>query len=779
MGPSPMLSALICSALISPLYGPSGPTTDLKFDDVFPRRSYFGKTARGLEWSGDDRYLIYLWNGYDDPGADLWLYDKTTGKSQRMTSMEVMAEYDRDMAKAIARYKAEKYEQERVDKMTDTEYRDWVQKKKKDDAARKEPLASYSGVGEAEWAHHKDELLFTFKGDVFRWKLGDPKPVRLTKTRDNESQVQYTKDDTGFFFRRGDGVYKMSFDSPMVVQLNPELPNNLPLQGYNISPDETKLLIRTGRQLAPDRMVDYISYRNRFATAQKTSRGVADDKFNEEAYLYLCDLTDSPSNDGKAWEIWKWPGGEEWMEAAINPHPWSPDSRKFVFASWKRNKRDLDVVVADTSTKKTEVVFTTKHDGEQNSPGMCDPFYTPDGTKIIGLLETSGFRHAWEIDPIAKAASQITRGDFETYPLEMSKDGTKLWVRSGKEDPARFNVYSVDMKSGSYHQATGQTGSYGNPVLDHKQDMAAGTFVSWSSPTETYLLPLDSRGEEKALTQSHRPGFDATLKIKPQLFTYRNRVGQTIHGYMFLPPGFQKTDKRPLMVYVYGGPLGTGKSVEDGTFNSTATMFNSYLAYVYGFVTVTIDPRGQSGYGAEFGKANWEKPGVAQVEDLSDGVKFLIANYGVDPKKVAVNGWSFGGFQTQMCMYTAPDTFTLGIAGAGPTEWQNYNTWYTGGVIGQSKVGSPDNLDKYSLTKLAKNLRSPLLLLHGMEDTNVLFQDTVKVYQALLQAGKGPLVELTLDPTGSHGLGGDISTHDRHAIYLAFIQRRWGIQPKE
>jgi dipeptidyl aminopeptidase/acylaminoacyl peptidase len=291
---------------------------------------------------------------------------------------------------------------------------------------------------------------------------------------------------------------------------------------------------------------------------------------------------------------------------------------------------------------------------------------------------------------------------------------------------------------------------------------------------EMFLVETDRRETDIPLTNSHRAGFESINRIKPELFTYQNRHGHTLYGYMFLPPGYDKSQQRPLMIYVYGGPLGTGKSVVDGAFNSSAYMFNMYLTYVLGYVTVTIDPRGQSGYGAVFGKANWEAPGVAQVEDLSDGVKWLIANYNVDPKKVAINGWSFGGFQTQMCLFTAPEVFTLGIAGAGPTEWQNYNTWYTGGVIGDSQVNKPEDLDKYSLTHMARNLVSPLMLLHGVEDTNVLYQDTVKVYQQLLRWGKGPLVELVIDPTGGHGMGGDMDNRDRHAIYLAYLIKHWG-----
>jgi dipeptidyl aminopeptidase/acylaminoacyl peptidase len=180
-----------------------------------------------------------------------------------------------------------------------------------------------------------------------------------------------------------------------------------------------------------------------------------------------------------------------------------------------------------------------------------------------------------------------------------------------------------------------------------------------------------------------------------------------------------------------------------------------------------------SGYGGVFEKANFERVGVPQVEDLTDGVKYMVANYGVDPEKVSMHGWSFGGFQTQMCMYTEPDVFKVGIAGAGPTEWENYNSWYSTGTIGKSRTGKTD-LEKYSLLPLAKNLKGKLLLVHGMEDSNVLYQDTVRVYRELLKAGKETLVELFLDPTGGHGLGGDVKRFGKARKYEEFFVRVLG-----
>lgn len=753
-------------------------TAELTLADLFPRKSFFGKTARGLAWSHNDRYLAYLWNPYEDRGFDLWVYDTKESRSRRLTSIEIFSAFDRELPPIIERYKKEHEEDERRKKLSDAERKKLEEEDEQKERDRKEPLKEYAGVSEFVWANRSEEILLVYRGDIYRMKVSDPAPTRLIKTQEAESGVKFSRDDRAFYFRRGSGVFRMRFDSAMTEQLNPELPNNMQMGSYILSPDETKILITAGRTTGPSREVTYITYRDRFAQARTTQRAVADDPFRSESYAYLYDLNDdpkaNPKNDGKPWEIYKWTGGEDLGQFITADEPWSPDSRRLVFATWERDKRSLQIVIADMEAKKITPIYKTTHNGEHTTPGMTDPRFTPDGRRVLALLEQSGYRHMWLIDPLTQGATQLTRGDFEVYPEKMTQDGKVLFVRAQKEHPARMDLYRVDMANGEMTRITTKDGRYSNPEFSHDFKKIGVTFVSWKSPAELYVMSAESRGKESVVTASHPGTFEKVNRLSPELFSYRNRHGHTVYGFMFRPPDLKKEDRRPLLIYVYGGPLGTGKQVVDGTFGGDSYLFNMYLAYRMGYVTVTIDPRGTSGYGGLFGNANWEAPGKAQVEDLTDGVKYLIENYGVDPQKVGIYGWSFGGFQTQMCLYTAPETFTLGIAGAGPTEWQNYNNWYVGGVIGTPTPRKAENLDKFSLTHLAKNLKAPLLLLHGMEDTNVLAQDTIKVYRELLKAGKGPLVELVLDPTGGHGLGGDIRTRDRMLIYESFIQRRWG-----
>ncbi len=746
----------------------------MKFDDLFPRQPFFGKTATGFEWSADDRYLGYLWNPYDVRSSDLWIFDTKTGKSQAVTSIGLMAGFDPDAKKAIERYKKEDKERDERLKLNEKDYREAMLKLKKDQEERKEPQPNYPGIREYAWSHKGDELLFVYKGDLFRWKVGDAQPARLTKTRDDEHDVAWMPDDSGFYFRRGDGLYQMKFGGAYVEQIDPKLPNNLPLWNYSLSPDGTKMMLFTGKS-GQYKQEEWGTYKGRFVQVRRDAQymGTSDEKIDEQRYMYLFDLTKGDGDDNKPWEVWHWKSeGDEILDVSLNPKPWSPDSKKFVFAPHNDLTREIEIQVADLVTHKVESLYKSSYPGESTSADHCQPFYTPDGSKIVCELETTGWRLPWVIDPVTKSARAVVQGEFEAYPIQVSPDSKSVVLWSTALDPARHEIYQADLAGGEMKRISERDGNYGSPVFDHKTDKCATTFRNWSTFVEAYVL--SGRHETKLTDSHHAEGFAKVSRIKPELFTYLNRHGQAVHGYVLLPPGFKKGDKRPCMVYTYGGPLGDGNTVQDGTFASTDYLLGQYIAYAMGYVAIAIDPRGSSGYGAAFVRASFGHVGEVQCEDLVDCAKYAVETWGVDPQKMGLNGWSFGGWQTQYVMYHEPDVFTLGIAGAGPTQWQNYNQGYTQETIAIQPEGKVDELDKFSLTKVAMNLKHPLLLLHGMDDNNVLFLHTVKVYQVLCDYGLTPLVELVVDPTGSHGLGGDMNRRDTLACYVRFLIEHWG-----
>jgi len=426
----------------------------------------------------------------------------------------------------------------------------------------------------------------------------------------------------------------------------------------------------------------------------------------------------------------------------------------------------------EAKSDKAKEIFRFLHHGGPNTPRMMELYYLADNKRIVYLSEQTGFRHLHVLDPLYESFKPLTSGRFEVYPIDISKDRKWVFVHATKEHPSQTDVYRVSTRNGKMIRLTKDKGTHSSAAVSQDGTKVVTNLVSYEKLKE--LVFIDTRARvHKALTDSHPEKAHKFAEPKPEFFDYKNRHGHKLYGMMFKPDDWSRKDKRPVLIYFYGGPLGTRKMVTQGSFSPYNYAFPYYMAKKHGYVACTIDTRGNSGYAGVFEKANFGQIGKPQVEDLVDGVKFLVGNYGVDKEKVSIHGWSFGGFQTQMCMYTEPDVFQVGIAGAGPTEWENYNSWYTRHTIGKSEPGKA-TLKKFSLLPLAKNLEGHLLLVHGMEDSNVLYQDTVRVYRELLKAGKETLVELFLDPTGGHGLGGDVKNLSRYRKYEQFLLRTIG-----
>ncbi len=801
---------------------------ELTLENLFPDKSMFGSRASRPAFSTDGRFAAYLYRPRVERrhGSDLWLYDFQTKSNMRLTNVVMMSEFQKSARKVredrLAKAKKSKAgKDESKDDKVEKEEKATGDKKKAGKAKKKDTLTNeevlkivgkvsdkdadeekaprYRGISSFRWHPEKNAMLLTSEGDVYQIEnVEKPQLVRLTKTNNSESRVDYLPDGSGFTYGAEDAVYRVRFGQHMIEQINPRLSGGLELSSYDISPDGKHLVVigRSGsRRPSSARTVDYIRYRDRFAKASSVPRTVSDDKTEpRDVAVFLVDLEAAKTEEARLVEIFRTRIDEP--RDVISSPEWAPDSSKVTFCFFDQKESEVQILLGDfpedeeKADKKSKdddkkskgddsskplkhdavVVYRFQHFGGPNTPRMVAPKFAYDSHNIVFVSEQSGFRHVHMVDPLYESVKQLTSGHFEVYPQRMSKDHRHLFVTATKDSSAREMVYSINLESGEMKRVSKEDGTYSSVAVSNDGKRLMSNFVTYGKLSE---LVRQDGDEVETLTDSHTDIAKHFTKTVPEFFDYKNRHGHTIKGMMIKPDSWKKNKKHPLLIYVYGGPLGTRKSVVDGSYSSSAYFFNSYMANKHGYVTVVIDPRGQSGYGGVFEKANYEQVGKPQVEDLVDGVKHLTAEYNIDNKKVGIYGWSFGGFQTQMCLYTAPEVFQVGIAGAGPTEWENYNSWYSTGTIGPGGTDKPEQ-KKYSLLPLAKNLKGKMLLIHGMEDTNVLFQDTVKVYRELLKAGKETNVELFLDPTGSHGLGGDVKRLNRYRKYEEFLLRTLG-----
>ncbi|MBH9579038.1 prolyl oligopeptidase family serine peptidase [Inhella sp. 1Y17] len=666
----------------------------------------------------------------------------------------------------------------------DWEWRDELKKKLAKDKLK--PTDLYPGVAQFVWAHEKDELVFQYRGQLLRWQAGQSQAQPLLALGRNLRAVAYSRDDLGLVFQDETRVLRTRFAQGGVQVLNHELvhPDDAERK-YKI---EATTLSKDGRWMAllaraplgeegkpppkPGRQVEIMGYDQRFATAKKVDREVSDDKrMVPPTALYIRAVPQGAGALPKQPEpVFTHKGGDVWFE--MSPVAWSEDGRHYSFATWEREKELLRVYLGRADEQaKPEVVIERRGDVGHEVVSVLNPQFTPDGKTLVTVLDEAGWRQPYALDLASKQLRPLLKGEFEAHQvLGFTPDSKALFVLANKDDLAAMNVYRVDMASGQM-LALGQAPDYHrNAAVSFDGQQAAAVAGHWAVPPELKLLGAKPR----TLTSSHDPALTPLMTtLTPERFSFKNRHGDTLHAYWFKPKGWQASDRRPAVVYVYGGPLNDRHSVETDSYQPTAYQFGMYMAAKHGYVTVTLDTRGHSNYGRRFSGANWENPGVPQTEDLEDLHRHIVQNLGVDGTRVGLNGWSFGGFQTQHTLYTKPDLYAAGIAGAGPTEWENYNSWYSGRTIGKVDRSKP-NLRKYSLLPLAKNLKKPLLLVHGMMDPNVLYQDTVNVYRALLESGKEPLVDLFLDPEGEHGMGGAVKTAGWHRKYEAFWLQHLG-----
>lgn len=646
------------------------------------------------------------------------------------------------------------------------ELRDKLKEKKEKEKVKSDDL--YPGVSRYKWSLTADELIFQYRGDLFRYYPASQKITRLTMTDESENIISYSKDGSGYYFSKDDRVFKVTFNSSYLHQINHQLSgeNKFKIVDTTISPDDRWMLILASKPggKPASRDVDIMSYRKRFAEPIKVKRQVADDKRTEPGYRIILREIRQTNYGREPEHIFEIPGGDVWFE--YSDIEWAKDSSRYAFITWEREKGDLKIWVGvPASGKKPELLFEMKEKIGFNGFYEDNIKFTPDSKHLAAILNNkAGFRQPVIFDLKTKKKREIIKGNFESYPIiGFSKDSRYLYILSDKPDPSMNNIYKVSIKSGEMTRLGMPEGMHRTSAVSNNGKWLASNFGNWAKRPELYVIDTSTK-TARVLTDSHREDWDRYNFIIPERFTFKNRHGDVLTGMIFKPGGWKPEDQRPGIIYMYGGPLGTGHTVEVDGFSTLSYMFQMIMAARHGFVTINIDTRGMSGYGRKFSEANFEQPGKPQVEDLEDLVAHIETGFGVDTSRLGLHGWSFGGFQTLMTMFTSPDTFACGIAAASVTEWENYNSWYTGSSIGKSVRGKP-TLRKYSLIPLAKNLKKPLLLVHGMMDPNVLFQDTLNIYKALLEAGKETLVDLFLDPEGKHGLDGIVY---KKAVYKKF-----------
>lgn len=395
--------------------------------------------------------------------------------------------------------------------------------------------------------------------------------------------------------------------------------------------------------------------------------------------------------------------------------------------------------------------------------------WTRDSREVWYLSEETGYGHLY-VQPIAGGPRRaLTRGSFEVdHPL-LSRDGATFFVSANREQAGTYEAIRVPLRGGGLERLTRASGvTYAIPSLDEKQLLLTS---SWpTKPPELFVQPLRPDASARKLTSTASPEFAAIAWAVPEIVEIPSRhFAGKIQARVYDPDPARVREGRPAVVFIHGaGYLQNAHSGWSSYFREF--MFHTLLVQ-RGYVVLDLDYRASSGYGRDHRTAIYRNMGFPEVEDLEDGVAWLVDNHGVDAERVGAYGGSYGGFLTLMAMFRKPDLFAAGAALRPVTDWAHYNHGYTSAILNTPEL-DPEAYAVSSPIEYASGLAKPLLICHGMVDDNVTFQDSVRLVQRLIELGKTELFETAIYPFEPHGFKEPTSWTDEYKRILKLFESR-------
>jgi dipeptidyl aminopeptidase/acylaminoacyl peptidase len=664
------------------------PAEPWPLEKLYQRPYVWGTSPSAHSWSRTGHRLGFLWNAEGHRFLDLYVWDAAARKRVRVTSLESL----------------------------DDEF--WKTAEQKDDR-RRNYIRPEAGLASFALSDDGRRAAFAYKGDLFLADTtGATPPLRLTRTKIAESKPRFAPGAKRLASIRGGQIVIQDLDNGQLWQVT-DIEDGHELQDYAWSRDGRHICYWTGRG---GRKLPLPNYSGRFVVAPQFDRSVAGDTPAETA-IYII-----PARGGKPVALDLGPLGGKAFFSTVE---WSPDSQRIVFQSENANSARQTIVVADPATGKSATVVD---ETDARWVFTSETGWSPDSKWLWFTSERDGFAHLYKVPASGGDAVQLTRGRFEvrgerfTHPPQWAGDW--IYFSSTENGPSERHFYRILPDGSGKEQLSRGPGLHDGLVTED------GAHTAWMRAT--LEAPFDLWAGDARVTSSPRPEFSSLPWPQSRFVTFPSRGDrQTVHARMLLPPGYNLADRArqwPCVFFIHGAGYATSVLKQWGSYNDLRFVYNAYLANK-GYIVLDIDYRGSSGYGRDWRTGVFLHMGGPDLDDILGGVDYVRSLGNIDTARLGVWGVSYGGFLTNMAMFLAPDTFRAGSSWAAVNDWENYNAWYTGQRL-TTPEKHPEAYRRSSPLLFSAGLKNHLLIVHGMVDNNVLFQDAVQLTEKLIHEGK-------------------------------------------
>jgi dipeptidyl-peptidase 4 len=445
---------------------------------------------------------------------------------------------------------------------------------------------------------------------------------------------------------------------------------------------------------------------------------------------------------------------------------WTNNPQVLAVRTMNRLQNEVDLLHIDVATGKASVILEEKSETYIDLRFNEDLVYLRDGKHFIAASERSGFKHLYLYRLDGTLINQITSGDYEVMQLCGADEKARtIYYTSTEESPLQRHLYKVRFNGTGKEKLSREKGQHQINMssdfqfyLDH--------FSNSDTPTKASLF----RTQGNRLIKTLEDNKTLNEKIKEynlaakEFFTFRTVDDTELNGYFLKPSNLVAGKKYPVVLYQYSGP---GSQNAGDVFGGGHFYFHQRLVQK-GYIVAVVDTRGTGGRGEKFKKLTYKQLGKYELEDLLATARYLRALPFVEPERLGIWGWSYGGYMTALAMTKGKGLFKLGIAVAPVTNWRFYDTIYTERFL-QTPQLNPEGYDDNSPLTHAGDLQGQLLLIHGTGDDNVHFQNSVVLEDALINAGK----QFTsfYYPDKHHGIQGGKTRHHLYTMMENYLMQ--------
>jgi len=427
----------------------------------------------------------------------------------------------------------------------------------------------------------------------------------------------------------------------------------------------------------------------------------------------------------------QWPDyGQGERKVSPDAVSFSPDGKHSLVTVHSDDRKDAWLISLNLQSGRSSVVEQVHDEAWVGPLGFIGPTWDPSSAYIYYISEKGGYAHIYRCSPDGREKIQLTQGRFEVEDMLLSRDGRRVYFHSNEGHPGETHFYVMPSQGGPRTRLTRREGQ-NRAALSPDERYLAVLSSTANEPPELFLQAGTPGALWRQVTVSTTEEFQATPWAKPEVLSFKARDGADVYARLYKPRAWR--EDRPAVIFIHGaGYLQNAHKGWSEYFREY--MFHNFLNEK-GYLVFDVDYRGSSGYGRDFRAGIYRRMGGKDLDDIVDAARFLVKEYGAAAGRIGVYGGSYGGFLTLMALFKEGDLFRAGAALRPVTDWAHYHAFYTMDILNLPQ-NDPEAYKQSSPIYFAEGLRGALLICHGMVDTNVHFQDTVRLVQRLIELGK-------------------------------------------